>query len=412
MTEINITLNDEEFKELFLGNRDEALKKLYEKMLNEFIRVESETILDAKRYERKEGRDDYLNGTRTRHYMTRLGSIVLQIPRHRKHPFHTMLFDNYSRSEASFITTMVEMVVSGVSTRKISQCVETICGMKVSKSTVSEACKNLDKEVQAYGTRSLKEQYYPFVMVDATYFKVRENHKIVSKAFFIALGTTDKGIREVLGFHMYDNESKESWADFFMHLQARGLQMPYLVTSDAHPAILHGLKRVYPNTAWQRCQFHFLKNITEVAPKKYQAGLRTELREMFDAKTIEDARRIEQEILKEYAGIAERAMHILENGFEDAMTVMSLPSALRRSLRTSNALERLNEELKRRSHVIRIFPNAPSLLRLMGTVTMDYSDKLSLRQLSYVSAKHPITEEIQKQLQQISLRQETILLAA
>lgn len=189
----------------------------------------------------------------------------------------------------------------------------------------------------------------------------------------VALGTNQEGHREIIGFGVYPNESKETWKNFLLSLQKRGLSGLLLVTSDAHEGIRYALSQVYPNVPWQRCQFHFSKNISEKAPKKYQAGIRAELQEMFNCETVAEARKKRDSIIESYADVAESAMECLDKGFESSMSVMELPKPLRRFFRTSNHIERLNKELKRRSKVIGIFPNEASLLRLMGAVLEERS---------------------------------------
>ena len=375
MAQVNITLSQEELLQVLSGNHDEAFKLLVQKILNEIMLAESEEQLGAARHERTDNRTDYRNGTRERPLTTRIGTITLSVPRHRNQPFHTMIFENYSRSEAALISAMVEMVVNGVSTRKISNVTELLCGQSFSKSTVSELCKNLDEDIEKFRTRPIDEEY-PFLVVDATYFKTRADHRIVSRAFMVAVGVKLDGRREVIGFNVYDNESNDSWTDFLGTLKKRGLKDVALVISDAHKSILHATTRVYPDAAWQRCQFHFTRNILDATPKKMQAGLQSELVEMFHAENIEKAREIRDSIAQDYGDVAEKAVEILENGFEDAMTVMVLPKSFYRILRTSNMVERLNGELKRRSNVIRIFPNEASILRLMGAVTIEYNESL------------------------------------
>ena len=375
MAQLNITLNQDEILQLLSNDRDAAFKSLLESSLNSILSIEATAQAGAEPYERTDDRVTSRNGSRDRELTTRLGTITLHVPRLRDVPFKTLIFDNYSRSEAALIIAMAEMVVNGVSTRKVSRVMEMLCGTSYSKSTVSEACKNLDEEVEAFRNRPL-EGKYPFVTVDATYFKVRENGRIISKAFMIAYGVNGRGLREILGFDVYSQETKDSWRDFLSTLKKRGLHGVLLITSDAHEGIRDGISKVFPDVPWQRCQFHFSRNITDKAPKKYQAGLRAELHEMFNCDTIKAARRKRDEIIENYKDVAEAAMACLDEGFEDSMTVMILPKHLRRYFRTSNHIERLNKELKRRSRVIGIFPNLTSLLRLMGSVLIERNDVL------------------------------------
>ena len=375
MAQLNITLNQEEIQALLLEDQGEAFKKILQASLNKILQAESAEQLKAEPYERSAERTDSRNGSRDRGLNTRVGRITLQVPRHRNVPFKTLVFENYSRSEAALVAGMAEMVVNGVSTRKVSRVMETLCGTSFSKSAVSEVCKDLDKAVKEFRNRPL-EGDYPFLTVDATYFKVRENSRVISKAFMIAYGTNAEGHREILGFGVYANESSATWTDFLLGLKKRGLTGLLMITSDAHEGILNAIGKVFPTVPWQRCQFHFSRNITDKAPKKYQAGLRTELQEMFNCKTLAEARKIRDRIINDYRDVAESAVTCLDEGFESAMTVMLLPAWLRRFYRTSNQIERLNKELKRRSKVIGVFPNEDSVLRLMGSVLMERHDAM------------------------------------
>ena len=413
MAPINLTLDHDELLELLAGNREEAFRLLVEKLLNQVILAESSEQLQADPYERSETRRDYRNGFRERPLKTRIGTLELTVPGHRNEPFHTALFDSYKRSETALINTMIEMVINGVSTRKVSRVIEQLCGTSVSKSLVSEICKQLDPEIEQFRQQPLDGTEFPFVMIDATYFKVREDHKVLSKALMLAIGYTVEGRREVLGFNVYDSETNPSWFDFLSDLKRRGLHGVMMITSDAHPAILNAIVKVFPGVPWQRCQFHLTRNIIDATPKSYQAGLATELREMFTSSCIEEARQRKQEILTDYADVAANAMDILDSGFEDAMTVMNLAPEIRVHLRTSNTIERINRELKRRSDVIKIFPNASSLLRLMGMVIIEHNDVLSMsRMVFYKRTAKTINEATRTKLKEIAYSQKALLQAA
>ena len=307
---------------------------------------------------------------------------------------------------------MAEMVVNGVSTRKVSRVIESLCGTSVSKSSVSEICKHLDKEVESFINRPLQGRY-PFLTVDATYFKVRENNRVISKALMIAYGTNEQGHREILGFAAYRNESKDTWQDFLKSLKKRGLKGVIMITSDAHEGIIHAISEVFPTVPWQRCQFHFSKNIVDKTPKKYQTGIRAELQEMFACNTLKEARNKKDQIIQEYQDVAETAMSCLDEGFESAMTAMILPRGMQRFFRTSNAVERLNKELKRRSQVIGIFPNEESLIQLMGSVlieqnSLSQSGKVIFKKESYEAL---LTSDVQEKLLVIAKEQATMLAA-
>lgn len=388
MAQVNVTLSQEEILHIFAEGQSEGIKLLMTKILNEVMRAESDGQLGAGRHERTEERQDYRNGSRERAFKTRIGTLVLDVPRHRNEPFHTMVFEKYSRSEASLIATIVQMVINGVSTRKVSKVVEVLCGETVSKSSVSELCKRLDKDINHFKTQPLDGLDAPFLIVDATYFKAREEHRILSKAFLVALAIKSDGQREVVSFGVYDKEDNYAWKFFFEDLKERGLTSIRLIVSDAHKSIRYAIAKVYPEVAWQRCQVHFMRNILEETSPKHKEGLKLELREMFSASTVKEARNRKDQIARDYDDVAPKAIDLLEQGFEDAMSVMCLPEYIRVPLRTSNLLERLNRELKRRSDVIQIFPNAASVLRLMGAVTMEYSEAQSAKQRIFTEDKY------------------------
>lgn len=412
MAQLNITLNQDEMLQLLSNNREEAFRQLLENSLNSILKAESAEQLKAEPYERSEKRTDSRNGTRERGLTTRIGHITLHVPRHRNEPFKTMIFDNYTRSEAALILCMAEMVVNGVSTRKVSRVIEAICGTSFSKSTISALCRELDEKVEMFRHRPLTGTY-PFVSIDATYFKVREDHRVISKAFMIAYGTNDKGEREILGFGVYRNESKETWNDFIKGLKQRGLNGVLMFISDAHEGITDAVTKVFPGVPWQRCQFHFAKNITDKAPKKYQAGLRTELQDLFNSTSLKDAIQKRDAILNDYQDVAEDAMKCLDDGFNDAMTVMTLPKHLRKYYRTTNHIERLNKELKRRSRVIGVFPNEASLLRLMGAVLMERNDYIQTMKVVFSPATYAnlLGSDVPAKLYTIASEQRQLLAA-
>lgn len=412
MAQIHFTLSEEEIKQIFVGDRNEAMKFLMERILNEVMQFESEEQLGAAMHQRTDERTDYRNGTRERMLSTRIGTLTLEVPRHRNEPFHTMIFDNYQRSEASLIAAMIQMVVSGVSTRKISNVVETLCGKEISKSAVSELCKRLDDDVRKFLMQPLDGLDAPFLMIDATYFKAREDHKIVSKAFLVALAFKSDGTREVISFGTYDSEDNYSWINFLDGLRARGLKSVQMVISDSHKAIRRAIAKVYPEAAWQRCQVHFVRNILDEMPAKYKEGIATELREMFTAPSAEEARAIKDRIVEDYSSVAEKAMKTLEMGFEDATTCMCLPEHMQKVLRSTNCLERLNREFKRRSNVICVFPNEASIFRLMGALAMEFSESESTRIRLYSEGRlRNIRESIESILKEKALYQLSLLAA-
>lgn len=378
MAQIHFTLDYDFLIGLFAESKDDAFAKLMEALLNQILKAESSEQLGAENYQRSGARKDYRNGTRTRGLVTRIGKLELEVPRHRNTPFKTAIFENYQRNEQALISTMMEMVVQGVSTRNIQKVTEELCGETFSKSTVSEICRELDIPVKEFKERLLPEKY-PFIMADAMYIKVREDHRIRSKALLLAIGVNPDGKKEVLGFDVCDAEKTNTWKNFFEGLKSRGLRGVDLVISDSHKGLVESIKECFPGASWQRCQAHFSRNILDKCPKKYMAGLASELTTMFNSSTLEEARRLRNLIVEEYQDVALSAVQTLDEGFEDAMTVMYLPMKYRQSLRTSNIIERENRELRKREKVIQIFPNVESALRLLGAVLMDDHNDWSTR---------------------------------
>lgn len=370
MAQLNFTLDYEFFVGLFSKTKDEAFGKLMEAILNQVLKAESLEQLGAENYERSADRNDYRNGTRVRSLTTRIGKIELEVPRHRNKPFKTMLFENYQRNEQALIATMMEMVVQGISTRNVKKVTEELCGESFSKSTVSEICRELDVPVKQFKERLLPEKY-PFIITDAIYLKAREDHRVRSKALYIAVGINNTGHKEIIGFEVYDSEKKNTWKEFFESLKSRGLRGVDFVISDAHSGLVDAIKESFPGSTWQRCQAHFTRNIIDKCPKKYGLALASELRDMFNTSTIEEARKLKDSIIEEYQDVAPEAMNILDFGFEDAAVIMNLPPKYRIKLRTSNIIERENREIRRREKVIGIFPNVESIIRLIGSVLND-----------------------------------------
>ena len=391
MAQLNITLDQDEVMRLLGADSGDAFRLLLQESLNAVLRAESAEQLRAQPYERTAERTDSRNGTRGRALTTRIGTIELTVPRHRNVPFKTMVFENYRRSEAALVTAMAEMVVAGVSTAKVGRVMEEICGRTFSKQAVSEACAELDAAVEAFRGRPLGG--YLFAMADATYLRVRRDHRIAPAALMIAIGFTAEGAKEVIGVALAEAETAATWTAFLRSLRDRGLRGLEMFTSDAHEGLAAALRSVFPDVPWQRCQAHFARNVVDAAPKRWREGLRAELSDLFNCPTAEAARERKREIAEDYADIAPDAVAVLDSGFDDAMTVMLLPAAMRRPLRTSNYIERLNKEVKRRSNVIGVFPSEASALRLMGALLMEENDRWAAkRQLYYKPAVRELEE--------------------
>jgi len=375
MAQYNITITEELLHGLFLSNgRDEAFSKLLEEIFNQVLLSQSTEQIGAQPYERTEDRTAYRNGFRYRQLTTRVGALTLRVPRHRNGHFSTELFARYQRSEQALVLAMMEMVINGVSTRKVEQITEELCGKKFSKSTVSALCKNLDPMVEAFRTRPL-HCHYPFLMVDAIYVKVRENGRIQSRGLLIAIAVNEEGHREIIGFQLANSESESSWGELFSSLKDRGLKNVDLVTSDDHKGLVNAIRRHFQGTSWQRCQTHFSRNMLDHTPKALQPEVKEELRRLYESVDLESARKVRDQIIKTYESKAPKATALLDEAFDDITAVLALPLKYRKRLRTTNGVERLNQEIRRRERVIRIFPNSASVIRLMGALLMEHDEK-------------------------------------
>ena len=376
MAQYQITLDSKTLHQLFLGNsQDAGVAQLLESVLNQVLQAQASEQLGADPYERTEMRDDYRNGTYPRNLTTRVGTITLRVPRLRNGKFSTDLFHRYQRSEQALVLALMEMVVNGVSTRKITQITEELCGTEFSKSTVSDLCKRLDPVVASWNNRNLRDSRYPFVVVDALVLKIREDGRVRSRAVMIAIGINAEGHREILGIMLGDSESEASWSEFFAWLKGRELRGVDLIVSDHHGGLVRAVRSHFQGVTWQRCQTHFMRNILDATPKALQEEVYRSARAILDAPDIKTARLLMQETLEMYEKKAPKAMACLETGFDDATAVLVLPEKYRRRLRTTNGLERLNEEVRRRERVIRIFPNRESVIRLIGALLMEVDEK-------------------------------------
>lgn len=379
MTRINLTLEPELLKDLFMHDSGDAVRKLVEKVVDAVLNAEAEEQVGLSLYERHNNGEVYRNGYRERDFTVRVGTLNLHVPKLRKGHFSTQLFARYQRSERAFILSLMEMVIQGVSTRKVSAITQKLCGTKFSAQTVSTLCKQLDEEVEAFRNRPLTASY-PFILADATYVRVHSPMgAVVSVGLFIAIGIREDGVREVLGFDVSQKESEQTWKAMFQSLKKRGLRGVRLVTTDAHCGIQKAVQSEFPGCAWQRCQTHFSKNVLDACPAKLKPELKVALRDMYEAPSLEECRSRRDHILEKYADAAPKAMEVLDKGWADIVSVYALPLSMRKKLRTSNMVERLNGEVKRRESVIRIFPNIESILRLMGAILMDENEKWSQR---------------------------------
>lgn len=381
MTQFNITLNMDFLKESVMDSDMEAIvKSTVVLILNEFMEKERDDYIQAKAYERIDARKGQRNGYYERDLTLTIGRVTLRVPRTRDGEFSTTLFEKYSRMDQALVLSLMEMVVQGVSTRKVTHIVEQLCGQKVSKSFVSSLMEKLDPVIEKWSNRSLADIQCPYLFLDAMYIKVRENGRVLSKAVYIATALTMRQRREIIGYQVSDVESYEAWKQFFQSLKARGLGRPKLVISDAHEGLKKAIQTEFQGTAWQRCTVHFKRNLIQSLPKKdteFRAGIKRIFQSLTEAEARERYGELEEKF--EGQGKYEKALAILENGFEDAIQYLQYPQKMHVLIHSTNALERLNQEVRRRERVIRIFPNNRSATRLIGAILMDRDEEYALQ---------------------------------
>lgn len=354
------------------------LASALELLLNEAMRLERSAFLRAGPWERTEERRGYANGYKPKRVRTRLGELQLAIPKTRGHdpdgePFFPESLERGVRSEQALRLALAEMYVQGVSTRKVREITEKLCGTQISSSEVSRVAAQLDEQLEAWRTRKLGQVRY--LVLDATYLKVRHGGSVVDCAVLVAAGVRDDGKRSVLGCSVSLSEAEVHWRAFLEELVERGLHGVAQITSDDHAGLRAAIRAVLPSTPWQRCQVHLQRNAVAFVPKvEMRSQVARDIRAVFQAPSRPEADRLLQQAVKKYAKAAPRLSVWLESSVPEGLTVFGLPEAHRRRLRTSNMLERLNREVKRRTRVASLFPNEASALRLVSAILAETSD--------------------------------------
>jgi len=294
----------------------------------------------------------------------------LRVPQDRQGHFSTEVFERYQRSEKALVAALAEMYVQGVSTRKVKAVSEELCGHSFSASTISELNKTLDEELKRFARRKLESEY-PYLILDARYERVREEGVIRSRAVMVAIGIDWEGRRQILAVELANRESATSWREFLVGLKGRGLSGVRLVVSDDHPGLKRAIMEVLPEAAWQRCYVHFLRNALDHLPRKADDDCLMELRWLYDRRNAEEAHRDLAAWLSRWAGKYRKLCEWVEANIEETWTFYRLPREHHKHLKSTNMLERLNQELKRRTHIVRIFPNAESCLRLTRALAVE-----------------------------------------
>jgi len=358
-----------------LTDDPDFLRLIVERVIQEVLEAEMTAHLHADPYERNAERRGYRNGHKSRQLNTRVGTLTLQVPQDRDGTFSTQLFARYQRSEKALVLALMEMYVEGVSTRKVREITEVLCGTSFSKSLVSELAGQMDTEIEAWRNRPLVETTYPYLSVDARYEHVRQGGQIVSQGVLIVAGVRADGHREILAVEVSDTESEATYQHLFRDLKARGLSGVRLVTSDSHNGLKAAIARHFQGASWQRCQVHFARDLVKMVGAGRRRELAEDLREIFAATTRQQAVTTAEAVAAHWEASHPAVARLLEEGIEDCLACLAFPLAHRVRIRTTNGLERLNEEIKRRTRVVRIFPNAAACLRLVTALCVEQSEE-------------------------------------
>jgi len=357
------------WKEL-LGEDRDVLRELIQTVVDELLEAEMTEAVGAAKGERSESRLGYRCGYYTRTLVTRVGKLELQVPRDRDGRFSTELFERYQRSEKALVSSLMEMYVAGVSTRKVKLITEELCGHAFSASSISAINKGLDEKLEEFARRRL-ESPYPYLVLDARYERVREGGVVRRRAVLVAIGINWEGHIEVLGVDLANRESSSSWKEFLVGLKERGLHGVELVVSDDHEGLKRAVFEVMPEAAWQRCYVHFLRSARDYVPRRGADECMQELRWLYDRRDLAEAQRDLVAWLARWQETYPKLCDWVEDKIAETFTFYRLPQQHHKHLKSTNMLERMNEEIKRRTHIVRIFPNEASCLRLVRALAVE-----------------------------------------
>ena len=353
------------------------LKEIVERVLQELLEAEMTEHIGAAPYERTEKRTGHRNGYKPRTLRTRVGTLNLLVPQDREGTFSTRLFSCYQRNEKALVLALMEMYVEGVSTRKVKDVTEQLCGTSFSKSLVSSLASRLDAELEAWRSRPLEAEGYPYVFVDARYEKVRVDSRVVSQGVLVVSAVRDDGFREIVGLEVADTESEATYQELFRSLKRRGLSGVELVVSDDHEGLKAAIARHFQGASHQRCQVHYSRNLLGMVGYARRKELAADLRAIFAAPDRKQALQIASSVADKWRKKKsnEKVAEHLEEHIEECLSCLAFPESHRRRIRTTNGLERLNQEIKRRTRVVRIFPNERSCLRLVSALAVEQSEE-------------------------------------
>jgi len=372
-------------KELLARDQD-FVRAALEALLQAALEAEMTEAVGAAKGERTETRLAYRSGYYGRSLITRVGTLELRVPQDRLGRFSTEMFERYQRSEKALVGSLAEMYVQGVSTRKVKAVTEALCGHSFSASAISAVNKTLDEALRKFAERRLGEPF-PYLILDARYEKVRESGIIVSQAVLIAVAVDGEGRRQVVGVELANRESRSSWRDFLLGIKERGLFGVEFVVSDDHEGLKQAIREVLPGAAWQRCYVHFLRNALDHLPRKLADDCLQELRWIYDRRDLAEVRRDIAAWLTKWQAKHPKLCDWVEENIEETLTYYRLPLPHHKHMKSTNMLERLNQEIKRRTHVVRIFPNTESCLRLVRALAVETHENW-LEGTRYLNMQH------------------------
>jgi putative transposase len=359
----------EELKQALAEDRD-LLKVMVEETLQQVLEGEMDEALQAGKGERTASRLGYRSGYYSRMLVTRVGKIALRVPQDRQGRFRTEVFERYQRSEKALVAAMMEMYLQGVSTRKVKTITEELCGHEFSSSTISRIVQQLDEELGKFARRRLEEPY-PYLILDARYEKVREEGAVRSQAVLVAIGINWEGRRNILAVELANRESASSWKELLTNLRQRSLSGVEFVVSDDHAGLRRAIEEVLPEAVWQRCYVHFLRNALDYLPRKADDDCLQELRWIYARRDAQEARQDLAAWLAKWGKRYAKLCTWVEDNIEETLSFYRLPRQHHKNLKSTNMLERFMEEIKRRTLVVRIFPNTSACLRLVRALAAE-----------------------------------------
>lgn len=352
----------------------DLLKNLLLQMLVQVMEHEANAACGAAYGAREEGRVNQRNGYRERAFETRLGTLDLSIPKLRQGSYFPSFMTPRRRWEQAFVNVVSEAYVLGVSTRKVESLVEAMGAKGMSKSEVSRMAASLDEYVTEFRDRPLAASY-PYLWLDAVYIKVRDGARTVSKAVLVAYGVSDEGQREVLGVEVAESEMEMAWRHFIERLVKRGLTGVLMVISDAHSGLKNAIRAVLNGVTWQRCRVHFMRNVLAKTPKRLQGIVLATLKHVFAQTSLDDARTAMTSALTVLREKVPAVAELVEEAEDDVLSYMSFPEKHWRQIHSTNPLERLNKEIRRRTDVVGIFPNDAAVIRLVAMILAEQNDE-------------------------------------